>query len=403
MRGVRRLGAVARPEGGVRWVGFAGLGRTVVERLLAEDEAVGTRDDDALAAHLADMRHVMGGGCAAGGSYEAAVGAMAAELTAFEARVSHAGGGDSELRRVITSALSCVDGSRDERRARPQEAWEALRRVVACHLPAPDWFAHGLASADAARRVFDKIALAHVGEVVRVAGRIRDAWEVATQAAMARRARLDAIGGVARVVLRAWREVVDDVPAGTAKWEQRWGEATTHGHGCALARRLAFGGEGVAERWVSPHQAGWVWLLLAYQRLVGAGRVRWRRVRSETWRRTDAARRRAVAGRGVGTALACTAPTPADAGDAPGPPSARLAAQAQRRRPPERLGVQVVAATPAARRKKRARDAGDTDGTVVRRRRHDGQLRYTARARDQLELWIGGAVGGWTGPRKGDG
>ena len=87
--------------------------------------------------------------------------------------------------------------------------------------------------------------------------------------------------------------------------------------------------------------------------------------------------------------------------EVPGPPSARLATQAQRRKRPQRLGVVEDAGPPPARR--RTRVAAAADGAAPRRRRHDGQLRLTVQARGKLELWIGGAAGGWPGPRKGEG
>ena len=87
--------------------------------------------------------------------------------------------------------------------------------------------------------------------------------------------------------------------------------------------------------------------------------------------------------------------------EVPGPPSARLATQAQRRKRPQRLGVVEDVGPPPPRR--RTRVAAGVDGAAPRRRRHDGQLRLTTYARGRLELWIGGAAGGWPGPRKGEG
>ena len=61
------------------------------------------------------------------------------------------------------------------------------------------------------------------------------AWGQASAAEVARRGRAEEGRGMARLVLRAWREVCDGVAAGAAKWEGRWEAAEACGHGCALA------------------------------------------------------------------------------------------------------------------------------------------------------------------------
>ena len=75
-----------------------------------------------------------------------------------------------------------------------------------------------------------------------------------------------------------------------------------YGYGCKLARRLHFtpwaaGGDTMAYR-RTDDDAQNVWrllmLLFTYQRLVGAGRVRRRRHKSQEWCRNDVARRKAV-------------------------------------------------------------------------------------------------------------
>ena len=175
----------------------------------------------------------------------------------------------------------------------------------------------------------------------------------------------------------------------------------------ALARRLRVDAQGLAGR----GPVGWVDVLLAHQRLVGASRVRRRRARSEVWQRADAARRAASAGVGGGVA-GITLPSGTDgsalagsgsdedidvvggvAGGAPaagvdgvvevvmavvdapptgpgetqeeevpGPPSARLATQAQRRKRPQRLGVVEDVGPPPPRR--RTRVAAGVDGAA---------------------------------------
>ena len=106
------------------------------------------------------------------------------------------------------------------------------------------------------------------------------------------------------------------VPAGAAKFKQRYDDAERYGYGCKLARRLHFtpwadGGDTAAYR-RSDDDAWNVWrplmLLLSYQRLVGAGRVRRRRHKSKEWRRDDTARRTAVMRSGWAPPLPSAAP-----------------------------------------------------------------------------------------------
>ena len=153
--------------------------------------------------------------------------------------------------------------------------WESVRRVLAAHLPAPDWLSPHDEGDQGMRRLLDEQLVATHRRVAEAAGEMRVAWVEATRAVTARRAKLDSAFGVARVCLRAWRELVDTVPAGAAKFKQRYDDAERYGYGCKLARRLHF----------TPHaddgdmgldaQNAWrlLMLLFSYQRLVGAGRT----------------------------------------------------------------------------------------------------------------------------------
>ena len=94
------------PAGGAggsstQFFGIAGLQRTVVERLLAEDEP----EDAAPAACLATVQHVMGGGCAAGGApYDAALQTMQEGVGWMQYKVDWAGGATSELAQLLARA-----------------------------------------------------------------------------------------------------------------------------------------------------------------------------------------------------------------------------------------------------------------------------------------------------------
>ena len=120
-----------------------------------------------------------------------------------------------------------------------------------------------------------------------------------------------------------------------------------------------------------------------YMRLVRAGTVQRKRQRSGLWRREDAARRRAVAG----------VESPAAAGVPLGRDQVRARAQ-------QRWRVQGVRLP----RRRPVRAAGGAEEEAPRRkRRHDGQLVYTAVTRAKLGLWVGGEVGGWPEHRVDDG
>ena len=96
------------------WVGFAGLQQTVVERLLRHEAA-----EEPPIGHLADVRHVMGGGCAAGPEYEQAVARLARSIGGLDTSISRAGGAGSSLGITVHCALACVDGTLEERRRQP--------------------------------------------------------------------------------------------------------------------------------------------------------------------------------------------------------------------------------------------------------------------------------------------
>ena len=117
---------------------------------------------------------------------------------------------------------------------------------------------------------------------------LRLEWQHASARAAQRRADMEASRGTLRTLLRAWREVADDVRAGAAKWDQRW----RTGHGLELARRLTFAD--ASSMWAT--EAGWrARMVLAWMRLVRAGKVDRQRKGSCQWRRGEADRMARVA------------------------------------------------------------------------------------------------------------
>ena len=105
---MRRLGKVTTRDGHEEWVGFAGLARTTVERLLragahtSEDVAASAT---ATQSHtLATVRHVLGGECA-----KLDMSGVRDTVRALERRVVQAGGAVSELRALVSTARACVE------------------------------------------------------------------------------------------------------------------------------------------------------------------------------------------------------------------------------------------------------------------------------------------------------
>ena len=296
MRGKRRLG-VAEDGGSARWAGFAGLARTVVEALVDEG---GRRDEDIesskamVANRLADMRHVLGGECENAVSTEQGVADLREHLSNAEKAVVRHGGATSELRERLATARQYLSYDAVTRASRPDTEWEALRSVLACDVPAPEWIcATGDAAAEKeARLQLEKAVTISWQDILQAATNLRSIWREASAAEVARRARLEEGRGIMRVLLRAWREVGDGVRANATKWDGRWEASVQSGHGCALARRLSFDTNG--SMWTTEY--GWqLRMLLAWQRLVRAGKVAQARRGSSVWRDAEAKRLSAMA------------------------------------------------------------------------------------------------------------
>ena len=139
-----RLGTLSvTGDGGGTWVGFAGLSRTVVEKLIQEG---GTRDEDTAAATyppsdtLATMRHVLGGECSCLNTSP-----LLTQIRSLESAIVRYGIGPSELRGLLAEARCYL--SRRTATGAPmlptQQGWEALHRIIGCNVPNVDWQAPG--------------------------------------------------------------------------------------------------------------------------------------------------------------------------------------------------------------------------------------------------------------------
>ena len=325
----RRLGTLDVSEtGNTRWVGFAGLGRTTVEKLIKDGE---TRDEDKAAAQhpasnqLASLRHVLGGECPSVNTRT-----LIACIRATEHAVVRNGGDTSDLRGVLVEARAHLVGA-PTRNGNPdlhtQRGWEALRCVIGCNVPTLDWAPPGGMTekeCKAWRQEIDKELTGHWLAIIEEARGLQSEWLQTAAPVINQRARMEAGRGTLRVLIRAWREVVDDVRAGAAKWETRWTAmveqpvpVTTlyrcecrywtksrvafwrHERTCqvprssgngkqvnmthlALAKRLTFASDGTSI-WSS--ERGWrMRMLLAWQRLVRAPKVTRSRKGSDMWR-----------------------------------------------------------------------------------------------------------------------
>ena len=357
-RAVRRLQRVTRGDHAA-WVGFAGLQQTVVERLLRQ-EAV----EEPPVGRLADMRHIMGGGCAAGPEYEQAVARLARSIGSLDTHISRAGGAGSSLGITVRGALSSVEGTLAERQRQPLRNWEALRRVLAAHVPRPMWFPPEDTDQVGA---LTTALLRSWPAVIDAAADVRAEWAKASLVEVTRRARISKRSGLLQLILRSWREWVDDTRAGAAKWEVRWQQSSQHGRMHRLAHRIDVRGD----TWLQP-AAVMTRRLLEYMRLVRAPHVHAQRRASAQW---QAAERQRLA----------------DMAAAAAPPQQAAAAATIGRAASARARLRIREMAPTIR--KRAHTA-DTR-VRPRTRRHDGQLWYTPAAADKLGLWIGGDLGGW--------
>ena len=280
-----------------RWVGFAGLQQTTVERLMRED-AHGNENarttERASDATLADARHVWGGECSHM-SIEEEVREAARVVHGMQRMVAAAGGRSSSLMQQLTLCHTYLSAGPEQRRMQGPEAWDALMRLIAGDVDAPDWSLTYEGEGDAETQARDALA-DRLAKAIIAAGE----WPVAAQAhwqrqaarEMAWREGVDGARETLRVCIRAWRELSDGTRAGTAAWEQRWARSLVGSGECALASRLVFG---VRAARIRAPEGGMVRVLMEWMRLVRAGVVRETRRRSVAWRAIDTAWRSRLA------------------------------------------------------------------------------------------------------------
>ena len=84
--------------------------------------------------------------------------------------------------------------------------------------------------------------------VIDAAADVRAEWAKASLVEVTRRARISKRSGLLQLILRSWREWVDDTRAGAAKWEVRWQQSSQHGRMHRLAHRIDVRGD----TWLQP-------------------------------------------------------------------------------------------------------------------------------------------------------
>jgi len=138
--------------------------------------------------------------------------------------------------------------------------WRAYQRVIAADLPSVDWMVSGSADATEERKARDDLAKEVAGLVVLVGAECTEAlcaWQSAAAAEVIWREDSEAWRERLRVIMRAWREITDGMPA------------EVEGFG-VLGSRLTFiehGGQLWQQMW-SPRA------LLTWLRLIRAGSKR---------------------------------------------------------------------------------------------------------------------------------
>ena len=125
-RNIRRQRLQLRPEAPPRWAGFAGLARTVTERLIqTPTNDITPSDTQHWTQPLADVQHVLSGKCSAGREYDNVKKEMMAAVAQIERRVVQGAGIYSSLHMKIHTAHTYLTGKTTE--DGDKKGWEALR------------------------------------------------------------------------------------------------------------------------------------------------------------------------------------------------------------------------------------------------------------------------------------
>ena len=284
----RRLGPTT-VDGSSRWVGFAGLAQTTVERLLRLGDET-TADEHASnlppAPTQADARHILGGECPCVPHADEDAAKARASVRGMQRCVAAAGGRASTLFKQLEEAEAYIAAPTAARAAQPERGWHAYLRVVAGDLERPDWpMGDGDARTATAER--DELAATLAKCVVDGVGvsctNMQQGWREETRLVVSWRERREAGRGLMRVCMRAWREVADGVLAGAAAFEQRWRREED----CALAQRLVIS-DTAQLKW---NEVEWLAArrVLTWMRLVRAGAVHRARSQNPAWRAARAA------------------------------------------------------------------------------------------------------------------
>ena len=188
----------------------------------------------------------------------------AASCRAAQRLVAAAGGRASVLMHLMGEAEAYLRASVTARRAMPDSAFAAYRRIVAGDLPRPDWRLTSRGDDDeeerAVRELAKELATIAVG-VGDCCAAARRTWQERAGAEVTRREAFERGRGTLRLCMRAWREQADArLPAserawrarsdgrraGANDWERRWTQACAH-RTAALQQRRAAGGLAAAE------------------------------------------------------------------------------------------------------------------------------------------------------------
>ena len=170
--------------------------------------------------------------------------------------------------------------------------FDAYLQIVGAELRRPDWRVNGEVDEECETRARNDLAKELAGCVAYIGvscDRLRKGWRDKASTVVAWREALEDGRERLRLVMLAWREATDGVRAGTAAWEQRWRRAGGGSGECRLAARLRFSDDARYHLW---DDDSWrARQLLAYARLVLAGRVRHARTKSSVWQQQQRERR----------------------------------------------------------------------------------------------------------------